>query len=125
MPVSGTSTCSDPDDYQSTFRAARINLVIASRGDFKARLTWVELHDLHLLRSQESLPRIAYVSLPSVRVFVAISTLPEQRPIWGGIKLGSGHIVLHALGECMHQRTSAASRWGSVSLAPELLAAYG
>jgi AraC-like DNA-binding protein len=106
-------------------REARIKLVVVGGGDFKARLTWVELPHLHLLRSEEILPRIAYVSLAFQRVFVAFLTHrgPPQR--WGGRTVGWGDIVLHGRGERMHQRTSAASRWGFVSLAPEHLASYG
>jgi AraC-like DNA-binding protein len=125
MPTSGTSTYSDPEDYQSNVRGARINLTFACYGEFRARLSWVEFRHLHLLRSQESLPRIAYVALAPERVFITFPTQPDPPPIWGGVKLGSGDILLHGRGERMHQRTSAASRWGSVSLAPEHLAAYG
>jgi AraC-like DNA-binding protein len=125
MLTSGTSTYSDPDEYQSKFRGARINLVFARYGEFRARLTWVELRHLHLLRTQESLPRVAYISLAPERVFVAFPTHPDPPPIWGGMKLGSGDIILYGPGERMHQQTSAASRWGFVSLAPEHLATYG
>jgi AraC-like DNA-binding protein len=125
MPISGTSSYSDPHDYPSTVHGARINLVFAGPGDFKARLTWVELRHLQLLRSQENLPRIAYVALASERVFVAFPTHPDPLPIWGGVQLRSGDIVMHGRGERMHQRTSAASHWGFVSLAPKHLSAYG
>jgi AraC-like DNA-binding protein len=125
MPTSGTSTCSDPDDYQSKVRGARINLVFAGGGDFRARLTWVELRHLHLLRGKENLPRIAYISLASERVFVAFSTHRDPSPIWGGVRLRPGDIVLHGRGERIHQRTTAPGGWGFVSLAPEYLTAHG
>src|SRR6266568_129431 len=125
MPGGGTSSFTDPDDYQTGFREAKIDLVVTCRGDFKARLTWVELRHLHLLRAQENLPCIAYVSLAPGPVFVAFPTHADAGPIWGGVKLQSGDIVLHSRGERTHQRTSAASHWGFVSLAPEHLAYYG
>jgi len=118
MPASGTSTYTDPDDYQANVRGARVELVLACRGDFKARLTWVELRDLHLLRSQESLPRITYVALAPERLFVAFPTHNDPPPIWGGVKVKSGDLFLHAIGACTHQRTKATSRWGFVSLTP-------
>jgi AraC-like DNA-binding protein len=125
MLISGTSTYSDPREYQSKFRGARINLVFARYGEFRARLTWVELRHLHLLRSDESLPRVAYVSLAPERVFAMFPTHPDPAPIWGGMKLGSGDIILHGRGERMHQQTSAVSGCGFISLAPEHLSAYG
>ena len=72
MPSSGTSTYVDPDDYQAMFREGRINLVLANGVGFKARQTWVEFVHLHLLGSEESLPRIAFVSLPPERVFFGL-----------------------------------------------------
>jgi AraC-like DNA-binding protein len=125
MPSSGTSTYVDPDDYQAMFREGRINLVLARAAGFKARQTWVEFGHLHLLRSEENLPRIAYVSLAPERMFVGFPKDSGSLPIWGGVKLRSGDIVMHGRGERMHYRTSAASRWGYISLAPEHLAAYG
>jgi AraC-like DNA-binding protein len=125
MPSGGTSTYVDPDDYQSKFREGRINLVLANGIGFKARQTWVEFGRLHLLRGEESLPRIAYVSLPPERVFVGFSRDSGRLPTWGGTKLRSGEVVLHGRGESMHYRTSAVSRWGYVSLAPDHLAACG
>jgi hypothetical protein len=125
MLRTGTSTYSDPGEYQSQFRGAGIKLVFARYGEFSARLTWMELRHLHLLRSEERLPRLAYVSLAPSRVFVGFPVHPDPPPIWGGLKLGSGDIILHGRGECMHQQTSAVSRWGFVSLAPEYLSAHG
>jgi AraC-like DNA-binding protein len=124
MPTSGTSTYVDPDDYQAKFRGGRINLVLTNGVGFKARQTWVEFGHLHLLRNEENLPRVAYISLSPERVFVGFPRGTGPPPTWGGMKLRSGEIVLHGIGESLHYRTNAASRWGYVSLAPHHLAAY-
>jgi AraC-like DNA-binding protein len=124
MPTSGTSTYVDPDDYQAKFRGGRISLVLTNGVGFKARQTWVEFGHLHLLRNEENLPRVAYISLPPERVFVGFPRGTGPPPTWGGMKLKSGEIVLHGIGERLHYRTNAASRWGYVSLAPHHLAAY-
>jgi hypothetical protein len=63
MPGSGTRTFLDPDHYEASLRQAQIELVITSRGSFRARFTWAELHHLQLLRCEEDFPRIGYVSL--------------------------------------------------------------
>jgi AraC-like DNA-binding protein len=124
MPTSGTSTYVDPDDYQAMFRGGRINLVLTNVSGFKARQTWVEFDHLHLLRNEEKLPRVAYISLPPERVFIGFPMGSVPFPTWGGTKLKSGDVVLHGIGERMHYRTNAVSRWGYVSLAPHHLAAY-
>ena len=53
--------------------------LLATSRDFKARLTWAELHCVRLLRSQEDLPRIAYVSLEPALVFVTFPTTVDPR----------------------------------------------
>lgn len=76
MPGSGTGTFIDPNDYQASLRQARIELLVTSRGAFNARLTWATLHHLQLIRGEENLPRIAYVSLDPTLVFVGFATKP-------------------------------------------------
>jgi AraC-like DNA-binding protein len=125
MPRIGPAIFSDPADYQASLCGARVNLVFTGRGDFKARLTGVELPNLLLLCGQENLPRIAYVSLAPKRVFVALPMHFDPPPIYEGIELRSGDVVFHSRGERMHQRTHGASHWAVVSLAPGLLAKYG
>ena len=65
MPGSGTRTFLETDRYEASLRQAQIDTIVTSGGKFKARLTWAELHHLQLLRCEEDLPRIAYLSLTS------------------------------------------------------------
>ena len=125
MPGVGTKIVTDPHDFQSSFRGAKIDLIVSHRGDFKARLTWVELPNLHLLEIQESLARIAFISFAPKRVFVSFPTHFDQPPVWNGVELHLGDIVFHSLGECGHQRVNGPSRWATISLTPERLAKYG
>ena len=82
MPGSGTSTFTDPDDYQASLRRPQLDLVVTARGAFKARLTWATLHQLHLQRNEEDSPRIAYVSLSPALVFVGFTTRPDPPMLW-------------------------------------------
>jgi AraC-like DNA-binding protein len=123
MPKSGTTRFTDAADYQASVRGAKFNLVFGCQKDFKARLTWVELRHLHLLRGEENLPRVAHVSLVPERVFVSVPTRHDPPPISDGVEVLSGDIVFHSRGERVHQRTRGPSQWGFISLAPEHLAA--
>jgi AraC-like DNA-binding protein len=125
MPSCGSSTYVEPEDYQAKFREGRINLVLVKGVGFKARQTWIEFNHLHILGSEESLPRIAYISLPPERVFFGFPRVSNRLTTWGGLKLGLGDIVLHGRGERMHYRTNSVSCWGFISLVPDHLAAYG
>jgi AraC-like DNA-binding protein len=124
MPESGTGTFIDPDDYQASLRQARIAVLVTSQGAFKAHLTWATLHHLQLLRCEEDLPRIAYVSLPPGLVFVGFVTRTDLPMLWGGVELQTGDIILHSQGVRFHQRTSGLCGWSLVGLAPEHLERY-
>jgi AraC-like DNA-binding protein len=123
MIGAGTATFTDPGDYQARLVGTNTNLVLTCGGDFKARLTWVELPRLRLLHAREDVARIAFAKLKPWMVFVAFPTSFDPPQIWGGVKLNPGDIVFHSLGEQIHQRTSGASQWGFISLAHKDLAA--
>jgi AraC-like DNA-binding protein len=125
MPASGTGTFTEPDDYQASLREVRSDLLITSQGAFKAQLTWATLHHLHLLRSDEDLSRIAYISLAPALVFVGFATRPDPPMFWGGVELQTGRIIFHSRGERFHQRTTGPCSWSLVGLAPEHLERYG
>jgi AraC-like DNA-binding protein len=125
MPSCGTTIFTDPGEYQAGIRGAKFNFTFNHQKDFKARLTWVELRHVRLLRGQENLPRIAHISLTSDLVFVALPDFHNPAPICDGVEVHAGEIVFHSQGQRLHQRTRGQSNWGFVSLTPEHLAACG
>ena len=102
-----------------------LDLLVLRPRDFRARLTWVELSNLRLLRAREASARIAYLTLPPELVFITFLTKHGAPLISGGVDLQFGELMLHPCGERLHQRTTAASEWGSISLTPASLAAFG
>ena len=125
MPKSGTFAFSDPDDFRANLREAGIELALTVSGDFKARLNHAELPHLRLLYVREERPRVAYVSLAPERIFVTFAARSCPPPLWGGVELRPGDVVLHSHGEQMHQRTSGACHWASISQTAEHLAGCG
>jgi AraC-like DNA-binding protein len=129
MSDSGTASFTSPVDYQAaiggaTSRGASVNFIVAGGGDFKARLTWLNLHGLRVLRGSANLPSIAYVSAPPDRVVVLFPTSAAPL-VWGGLKLRFGDIVFHGRGERTHQWTPGEGKWGLVSMPPKQLFACG
>ena len=129
MAENGTATFADPDLYQAgigsvSSTGANVHFIVSGAGDFRARLTWLNLHRLRLLRGSENLPSIAYFSLPPERVVVVFPTSAAPL-IWSGLELRSGDIVLHSRGERTHQWTPGEGNWGLISLPAEQLAACG
>jgi AraC-like DNA-binding protein len=88
-------------------------------------LTWVELPSLHLLRAQEASARLAYLRLPPGKIFVTFLTQKGLPLICSGAELQFGDIMFHSRGERGHQRTTARTRWGCVSLTPASLLTFG
>jgi AraC-like DNA-binding protein len=125
MAENGTTTFANPDDYQAGIGDASVDLIVTGGGDFNARLTWLNLRRLRVLRACENLPRIAFISLSPAQVFVSFPASAGPRLTYGGLGLQFGDVVFHSRGERMHQRTDGESQWGLISLPPEQLAACG
>jgi AraC-like DNA-binding protein len=124
MLAVGTSVFTDPDAFQAGFRGAAIDLVLTRGGPFTARLTWAALPNLHLLRSQESLARVARIAPGRKRVWVAFAAQSDSPATWNGVALQSGDIVFQDRGARAHQRSNGPSQWAFISLSPEHLARY-
>lgn len=124
MPASGSSIFTDADGYQASLRDL-LDLLVFQPREFHARLTWADLPTLRLLRAEEASARVAYATLPSDLAFVTFPTKQGLPLIYGGVELPFGDMMLHSLGETLHQRTAGASNWGSISLTPASLMIYG
>ena len=125
MPGSGTRTFLEPDHYEASLRQAQIEILIALSPQFKARLTWAELHDLEVLRCEEDLTRVAYVCLSPQLSFVTFPAHSGPVPVWGGTELRPGEIVFHGRGERLHQSTPGSFAWSVIALDPFQLEQYG
>jgi AraC-like DNA-binding protein len=123
MTENGTATFTNPDEYSAAIGAARVNLVVTAGGEFKGRLTSLNLGGLHVLRSRENLPRIGFMELPPAQMVISFPVSRQSPLIYCGLGLSFGEVVLHELGERAHQRTAGEGDWCFISLTPEQLAA--
>jgi AraC-like DNA-binding protein len=123
MAENGTATFANPGDYQAGIGDASVDLIVTGGGDFNARLTWLSLRRLHVLRASENLPRIAFLSLSPALAFVSFPARAGPPLTYDGHGLQFGDVVFHSRAERMHQRTNGVSQWGLISLRPEQLAA--
>jgi AraC-like DNA-binding protein len=124
MVASGTATFDNPADYQAAIDGASIKLTLTGGGDFTARLTWLNLRYLRVVRGREKLPRIAYISLPADRVIFSFPTNTTPAT-WSGLELRYGDILFRGCGQRTHHWTAGESQWGLISLPPEQFAAVG
>jgi AraC-like DNA-binding protein len=124
MTENGTATFASPDEYSAAIGAAKVDLFVTAGGEFKGRLTWLNPGGLHVLRGRENLPRIAFVALPPTQAHISFPASGLSALIYCGLRLNSGDLVFHGLGERAHQRTVGEGDWCFMSLAPEQLAAW-
>jgi AraC-like DNA-binding protein len=124
MAESAAVKFSDPDSYAEGFGEASVKLTITAAGEFAARLTRLKLNDLEIYRCYESLPRIAYISLPPRKIFLSFP-IGAGSLISDGFALRNGDAVLHDRGDHTHQRSNGAPQWGLISISPDQFAHCG
>lgn len=123
MGGGGSCTFPDAERYQAVLRGS-LELLVSPPSGFHARLTWIDLPHLQLLRGEESAARMACISLPPERVFVTFPTRKAAPLICNGWEISRGHLMLHSCGERFYQRTVSLTGWGSISLGAADLAEY-
>src|SRR5438552_2923734 len=124
MPGSGTRTFVEPDHYEASLRQAQIEIVITSRGRFRARSTWAELHYSQVLRCEEDFPHVAHLSLGPRLSFVSFAGHSGPPPVWRGTEMQPNGIMLHARGERLHQWAPGSCIWSVIALDPAQLEYY-
>jgi AraC-like DNA-binding protein len=122
MAESGTLTFNDPGDCASRFGDARVKFTVTGPGQPGARLTWLKLRDLELYRCSESAPRVAYLSLPTDRIFISF-LIRRSFVVCDGSRVRNGDFVFHSPDGHAHQRMTGASQWGLISLSAAQFAA--
>ena len=128
MPSSAVHTFTDPDAYFARIRHMPIEGVVLQRGQFRAASTLIDLHRLLMYRSDEDLPRIMRVTrlregLRSLIIFATSADQPET--IINGVETSQNQIATLGLDLQLYLRSSTHSKWGSMSLTAEDLAAAG
>jgi AraC-like DNA-binding protein len=123
MAESASLTFYDESAYTAAFGDTRLKLTITGPGDFTARLTRLRLQNLEIFWCSESVPRIAFISLPKARpTFTFVLGRPPMTIC--GFALRSGDVVFHSRGERIHQRSDRGCQWGLISLSENQFAYF-
>ncbi len=120
----GTTTFTESDDCRLNWLGVRLKLVLTECNKFKARVTWVNLGRLSLVRCENSVAHIALLEFAPEPVFVSFPVSQVLPPIWDGVEMLRGEIVLHGSDEHFHQRARGRSQWGLIALSAKDLADY-
>ena len=115
MNGSVTSAFDELEDFGAAIRAEGwLNLLITGRGRFHARLTQVTLHSLRLSATEEHLARIAFLTVPADMALITLPVDGAPLPVYGGIAIRDGEIIILSPGEQTHARTGGFSRVGTI-----------
>jgi hypothetical protein len=126
VPESVTSFFTEPAEFATALAKEGIsNLVITGHGQFRARLTSIALHSLRLLAGEESLSRIAFITVPDDMILVVLQPGTGPASTWGGIVMQNGDIVTLGAGSCTHVRTDDSCRWATILVSALDLVRFG
>jgi len=123
MPASCVRTFTDPEAYFKGIRNLSIDGFVTGRGKFRADALLIDLHRLQMGRFDEDLPRIMRITPSGTRSLILFAT--RSAMLANGIEASHHQIAMFGLHWPYYLRSSAASRWGTMSLTPEDLAAAG
>ncbi len=120
MPAAAVYTATDPCEYGSLIRGSDVEVLVDARGDFRAKVTRLDLDGLWIQRGEENLPRIFRSCPPKDRVIVSF-IMEDSSPVirLGGIQVSSRQITVMSPGQPSPWRSLGACKWGAMSMPAE------
>jgi AraC-like DNA-binding protein len=116
----------EAEDFEAALSADGVGgLLVTGHGQFRARLTQVELDQLRLTAVEESQPRIASVTVPAGTILVSFPIEEGPSPVWGGTEVRTGEMITFGRGQRLHATTLGPSRWGAIQAVDQQLTRYG
>ena len=116
MPWSKVLNFTDPFPYQAAIRDADVELYPTTKGEFRAELTQINLHQLWMQRFHEKLPEVYASKIRPGRRVIGFLTAQRQPALQHcGMEVLPGDIIVNDF-DVIHQRCPADFRYGSMSL---------
>ena len=126
MPGSRASVFGEAEDFEAALGGVGVvRLLILGPGQFRARVTQVGLDRLRLAAVEETQSRIAFVVVPTGTVLVSFSIDGGPSPVWGGIEIRTGEMIIFGPGQRLHARTVGPCHWGAIQVPAQDLLQYG
>jgi hypothetical protein len=115
MPSSSTSTFSEPEEFEAALRRLTdVNLLVTGQGRFRGRLTQVALHRIHLVAADETVSRVAHISMRPNLTLVWWALARHGSQIWCGTPCLAGEFMTLGPGARAYARTEGACRWAGL-----------
>src|ERR1700752_2101736 len=118
MPASTISICNEPDEFEAALQhRGHVGLWVTGPGPFRACLIRFALPHSSLLVTEETSPRIAFISPAPGAVVVIVPLDGESQHIWAGTPLRAGAILTISGGQPVHAHSNGPCRTGIVCFA--------
>jgi len=125
MSWSAFRTFTDPDAYYAAIRGTQADGVVTKRGNFRADLTTIALDRVSLQHARETLPRTANSVIDPRQFVICFPTDPRPQVFHNGLELVPDAIAVFRAASEGHNRFVSPTRWSSVKLLHDDVAAAG
>jgi AraC-like DNA-binding protein len=124
MPRSVSYSFNDPLAYQGAIRGGQLEVLLATRGDFRAKLQQIDCNRLWMQHGCENLAGVKHAAFNLDRAVVLFLADPLQPcPRVCGVELSAQALTYSGLGSAYHLRTNGPFRWAAMSLPADDFAA--
>src|SRR3954470_12954727 len=126
MPNSAVMQFSDPFEHQASIINSDNELLVTGRGDYRADLTRIQLHQLTMQRGRQMQSHVTTgVVSSSRRAIFFLDTVSQPALFHSGKQLEPDQILFFSPSAEYRQRIIGPTQWAVMSLTPDDLAAAG
>lgn len=122
MPSTSVRSYSTPEQFETAFVAAAVEVTPTARLPFEARVARLELDRMWVVATDELAPRIKWATQSSERAFIRFLRRPEFDYIIDGAALELGEVIHLGHGHSYYERTEGPVHWAGLSLPVEDMA---
>ena len=125
MPKISAVTFTNPKEYHGRLRELGVVPAAPHTWEFVARLTWVELSDLLLVRAQENSPEVTRLTSVPNQIMIVFPMGIRPSCLRRGRRLGMRDMVFQRCGERAYQFIGRTNNWGMILVSEKRLLAHG
>jgi AraC-like DNA-binding protein len=126
VPSSRVFAITDPVDYRDAIRGSEAEIYPTARGNFRAEIIRIDLHQLWMQRVEEGLPALVQAAEAAERPTIFFLAETNHRETqFNGVQFLPGEIAFSPPNGFDNNRSFGPTTWGAMSLSLEDFAAAG
>ena len=123
MPSTSVQCYATPEQFESAFISAAVEVTPIGRSPFAARVARLELDRMWVVATDELAPRIKWAAQSLDRTFIRLLSRPGSDYIIDGAALRLGEIIHLGHGHSYYEHTDGPVHWAGLSLPVDDMAA--